>query len=42
MGSNPSTVYWMDIDPNVFVVNIEMFEKKKKEVGDGPFKNKIM
>ena len=25
VGSNPSTVYWMDIFPNLFVVKIVMF-----------------
>ena len=47
MGSNPSTVYWMDIFPHIFVVKIVgcLFEKTKineKEVGDGLFFVKIL
>ena len=40
-GSNPSTVYWMDIFSHIFVVKLYcLFEKTKisgKEAGDGPF-----
>ena len=42
MGSNPSSVYWMNIISHIFVVKIKsLFEKTKineKEAGDGPLK----
>ena len=42
VGSNLSTVYWMDIFSHLFVVGIVMFvwkdENKWKEAEDGPFK----
>ena len=42
MGSNPSTVYWMDIFSHIFVVKIVLFVGKRpkineKEAGVGPF-----
>ena len=41
VGSNPSTIYWMDIFSHLFVVEIVLlFEKMKineKEAGHGPF-----
>ena len=41
MGSNPSSVYWMNIISHIFVVKIKsLFEKteiNEKEAGDGPF-----
>ena len=43
MGSNPGTVYWMDIFSHVFVLKIVLFVWKRpkineKEAGVGPFK----
>ena len=40
VGSNPSTVFWMDIFSHIFVVTIELFvclrdESKQKYAGDG-------
>ena len=45
MGSNPGTVYWMDIFSHIIVVKIVMMFNWKwpkineKEAGVGPFKN---
>ena len=42
VGSNPSTIYWMDISSHTFVVKIVMFvgkdKIKLKEAEDGQFK----
>ena len=39
VGSNPGTVYWMDIFSHIFVVKIVMKRPKinEKEAGVGPF-----
>ena len=41
MGSNPRTVYWMEIFSQMFVVEmlflIEKMKINEKEAGDGPF-----
>ena len=40
MGSNPSTVYWMDIFSHISVVQIETLdEKNEKEAGMALLKN---
>ena len=42
VGSNPSTVYWMDIFSHLFVVKIALFVwKDEKEAEGGPFLKKI-
>ena len=42
VGSNPSTINWMDIFSHLIVVKIVMFFEKtnmnKKEARDGPYK----
>ena len=42
VGSNPSTVYWMDILSHQFIVMLvcRKDENKQKEAGDGPFKKR--
>ena len=45
MGSNPSTIYWMDIFSHIFVVKIcnvclKRLKINEKEAGVGPFKKR--
>ena len=45
-GSNPSTIYWMDIFSHIFVVKIcnvclKRLKINEKEAGVGPFFNKL-